>query len=132
MGNRAVVQIAALVFGLIYLAVGILGFLPFAGGSFSQEPSKVLGLISINLLHNIVHVLIGIGGLAAFTSVANSRTYCQVAGVILLLLGVVGIFAPNPFGIVPLGGFDIALHLLTGAILAYFGFAAPISARSGP
>ena len=126
MENRTVVQTVALVFGLIYLAVGILGFLPFAGGSFTQEPHNVLGLISINLLHNIVHLLIGIGGLAAFTSLSNSRTYCQVAGGILVLLGVLGIFVSNPFGIVPIGGFDIAIHLLTGAVLAYFGFAAPV------
>jgi Domain of unknown function (DUF4383) len=131
MGNRAVVQTVALVFGIIYLAVGILGFLPFVGGSYTQDVHNLLGFVPINLLHNIVHLLIGIAGLAAFTSVANSRMFCQVVGVVLLLLGVVGIFAANLFGIIPIGGFDIAIHLLSGAVLAYFGFAAPISARSG-
>ena len=29
-----------------------------------------------------------------------------------------------------IGGADIALHLVTGAVLAYFGFVAPVSTRS--
>ena len=124
------VQMVAVVFGIIYLAVGLLGFMPFAGGSYTQDAHKLLGFVEINLLHNIVHVLIGIGGLAAFTSMANSRRFCQVVGGVLLLLGVIGILNSNPFGIVPIGGFDILIHLLSGAVLAYFGFAAPVITRS--
>jgi hypothetical protein len=36
----------------------------------------------------------------------------------------------NPFGLLYLGGGDVALHLVTGAVLAYFGFVAPVSTRS--
>src|SRR5439155_224086 len=67
---------------------------------------------------------------AAASSVANSRTFCQVVGVILLIVGLLGVFVGNLFGILPLAGFDIPLHLVTGAVLAYFGFAATISVRS--
>ena len=67
--------------------------------------------------------MIGIAGVAAAASWAAARRYLQVFGVVLLLLGVVGIFVNNPLGLVPIGGFDIAIHLLTGGILAYFGFA---------
>jgi Domain of unknown function (DUF4383) len=130
MGNRTTVQIVALAFGVIYLAAGILGFLPFLGGSYTQTNSALLGIFQINLLHNLVHVVIGIAGLAAASSTANSRTYGQIVGVLLLLLGVIGVFSANPLGLVYLGGLDIALHLVSGAVLAYFGFAAPVSERS--
>jgi hypothetical protein len=120
--NRSIVQTVALVFGIVYLAVGILGFLPFLGGSYTQTSNNLLGLVPINLLHNIVHLVIGIAGLAAAASWAASRGYLQTFGVVLLLLGVVGIFVNNPLGLVPIGGFDVAIHLVTGAILAYFGF----------
>jgi hypothetical protein len=50
--------------------------------------------------------------------------------VILLLLGLIGIGAANPFGLLYIGGSDIALHLVTGGVLAYFGFVAPVSTRS--
>jgi hypothetical protein len=120
--NRSIAQTVALVFGIVYLAVGILGFLPFVGGSYTQTSSNLLGLVPINLLHNIVHLVIGIAGIAAAASWATSRSYLQIFGVVLLLLGAVGIFVNNPLGLVPIGGFDVAIHLVTGAILAYFGF----------
>src|ERR1700680_741909 len=130
MGERSSVQMAALLFGAIYLAVGIIGFLPFLGGSVTLTNSKLLGLFNINLLHNLVHVVIGIAGLAAVTSLPNSRRFCQVVGVVLLLLGVLGLFVASPLGILYIGQLDIPLHLVTGAVLAYFGFAAPVSTRS--
>ena len=130
MGNRSTVQMVALLFGAIYLAAGVLGFLPFLGGSYTMTNHALLGIFNINLLHNLVHIVIGIAGLAAAASVANSKTFCQVVGVILLLLGVLGVFVAKPLGLVDIGGLDIALHLVSGAILAYFGFAAPVSTRS--
>jgi hypothetical protein len=130
MGNRSTVQMVALAFGAIYLAAGVLGFLPFLGGSYTMTNSALLGLFNINLLHNLVHIVIGIAGLAAGASLANSRMFCQVAGVVLLLLGVLGVFVANPLGLLYIGGLDIALHLVSGAVLAYFGFAATVSARS--
>ena len=90
----------------------------------------MLGLFNVNLVHNLVHVLIGIAGLAGASSLANSRTFCQVVGVILLLLGVIGIFVASPLGLLDIGGLDIALHLVTGGVLAYFGFAATVSTRT--
>jgi len=135
MGNRAVVQTVALIFGVIYFLVGVLGFIgPLIGTSsfitITQDKHALLGLADINLLHNLVHLAIGLAGLAAASSVANSRAFCQVVGVILLMVGLLGIFVGNLFGILPLAGFDIPLHLVTGAVLAYFGFAATISVRS--
>jgi hypothetical protein len=115
MGSMTV-QAVALLFGVIYLAAGVLGFLPLLGGS---------------LLHNLVHVVIGIAGLAAVASVANSKRFSQIVGLLLLLLGVIGVFDANLLGLLYLGGLDIALHLVSGAVLVYFGFAAPISTRSG-
>ena len=64
---------------------------------------------------------LGIAGLAAASSELRSRQYAQVVGILLLLLGAIGLFDPVR-GLVPLGGVDVALHLLTGAVLAYFGF----------
>lgn len=116
MGNRSTLQTVALAFGAIYLAAGVLGFLAF--------------IFNNNLLHNLVHVVIGVAGVAAAASAANSRTFCQVVGVILLLLGVLGAFVAHPLGLLHIGGLDIALHLVSGAVLAYFGFAATVSTRS--
>src|SRR5207253_4577317 len=128
-GNRSTVQVAALVFGAIYLAVGIIGFLPFLGGSVTMTNSKLLGLFNINLLHNLVHVVIGIAGLAAVTSLPHARWFCQVVGVVLLLLGVLGVFVANPLGLLYIGGLDISLHIVSGAVLGQFGVVATVSTR---
>ena len=120
MGNRSMVQAVAAVFGAIYLVAGVLGFFIH----------PLLGIFQVNFLHDLVHIAIGIGGLAAASSLANSKTFCQIAGVILLLLGLIGIGVANPFGLLYIGGADVALHLVTGGVLAYFGFVAPVSTRS--
>jgi Domain of unknown function (DUF4383) len=125
MTGRSTVQWAALAFGVIYLVAGVLGFIPSL-----QTNHALFGIFQVNLLHNLLHVVIGIGGLAAVSSLANSRTFCQVVGVILLLLGVIGIGIPNPLGLLYIGQADIPLHLVSGALLAYFGFVAPVSTRS--
>jgi len=130
MGNRSTVQAAALTFGVIYLLAGLLGFLPLLGGSGGLTNRALFGIFQVNLFHNLVHIVIGIAGLAAASSTANSRTFGQVVGVILVLLGVIGLFNANPLGLLYIGQADIALHLVSGGILAYFGFVAPVSTRS--
>src|SRR5712692_9625760 len=107
----------AMAFGVIYLAAGILGMLPFLGGTFGMTPSNLLNVFSINLLHNVVHLGLGIAGLAAASSERHSRQYAQVVGIALILLGVLGISDPV-HGLLPLGGVDIALHLVSGSVLA--------------
>lgn len=126
-GNRSTPQTVAMLFGVVYLAVAILGFLPFLGGTYTQTPNNLLGLVPINLLHNLVHLVIGIAGIAAAASLASARTYLKIFGIILLLLGLLGLFVQNPLGLVPIGGFDVVIHLVTGAVLTYFGFAPEVA-----
>jgi hypothetical protein len=122
MRGRSLVQTVALAFGVIYLLVGVLGLAPFVGGSYTQTNSKLLGFVPINLLHNIVHLVIGLAGIAAAASLARSPQFCQVFGVVPIAIGIVGIFVSNPLSLIPIGGFDVVIHLATGGILAYFGF----------
>ena len=53
-----------------------------------------------------------------------AKTYAQVVGVVLLLLGIVGLVAGETilFNLVNVTIFEDITHLVTGAILAYFGF----------
>ncbi|MBV8081712.1 MAG: DUF4383 domain-containing protein [Candidatus Eremiobacteraeota bacterium] len=112
----------ALVFGIIYLLVGIAGFVPSIGGTLGMAPSVLLGLASINLIHNAVHLVIGFWGLAASTDLARAVSFCQTAGIVLVVLGLLGFFIPDGFGFVPLGGNDPWIHILSGLILALVGF----------
>ena len=117
----------ALVFGVVFLLIGFLGFVPALtpGGA-------LLGLFMVNGVHSIVHILFGIFGIAAaFTGF--SRLYNKVGGVIYLVLAVVGFvallgltaLAPGGMllGLVSINMADNVLHLVLGLVLAYVGFA---------
>ena len=111
----------ALVVGIVFVLVGILGFIPalLSGGA-------LLGIFAVNTLHSIVHLLIGIFGIAAAYT-GWSRMYNRVFGVIYLVLGVLG-FIPALYisgsllGIVAINTADNFLHLVVGLVLALVGF----------
>ena len=84
----------------------------------------LLGVFPVNVLHNAVHLLFGIWGLVASRTFGGAKSYAQIAGVLYLLLAGLGFAVPNGFGLVPLGGNDVWLHLVLGLVLAVVGFAA--------
>jgi hypothetical protein len=120
----------ATLFGAIYLIVGIAGFIPAFGGSMSMTPGMLFGIADVNVLHNIVHVIIGLAGLAGGRTESGGISFCKTFGIILLLIGVVGFITPNLLGILPIGGDDIWIHLTTGAILAIAGFTAAAPSKA--
>ena len=112
-------KLTAGVFGAVYTLVGILGF--FVTG---LAGSGTLIIFPVSPLHNVVHLAIGLGGLAAYAAgPALSRTFCQVAGATLAVVAVLGIIVSNPLGILPIGGFDVGLHVVSALVLMYIGFA---------
>jgi hypothetical protein len=114
----------ATLFGAIYVIVGILGFIPALGGSASMADSSLFGVASVNLLHNIVHLIIGLAGLSGGRTDSGAAAFGKTFGIILLVIGLLGFVQPNLLGILPIGGDDVWIHLITGAILAYVGFTA--------
>ena len=120
------VQRVAQVFGVGFLIAALAGFVA-AGMSMdphTETAPRALGLFPVNLVHNLIHLVFGVWGLAASRSRGGSRTYCRVSGAVYLVLVVMGFVAPDTFGLVPIGGNDIWLHALLGLPLAYFGFVA--------
>lgn len=109
----------AAVFGAIYLLVGIVGFVLVPGGE-----GDLFDLFPINALHNIVHILLGAILLYGSMSYTAAIQTTRGVGIVLILLGILGFIAADGFGLVPLGGNDIWLHLATGAILLATGFMA--------
>ena len=105
----------AVAFGAIYLLVGIIGFV---------LDSPLLGLFEVNLLHNVVHILLGAVLLYGSMSYSSAIMAARGVGAVRVLLGIVGFIVPDGFGLVTLGGHDIWLHIASGAILLATGFMA--------
>jgi hypothetical protein len=126
-----IARTVALVLGVVYVLVGILGFIPgitSQGGDFGDMQSAtgaILGIFPVNVLHNIVHLAIGAALLYGSTATALAIVVSRVIGVVYLLVGVIGFVSPDTFGLMPIGGADILLHLATAAVLLYIGFMAP-------
>jgi hypothetical protein len=126
---------AALVFGVVFLLVGVVGFFPApppAGApplTVEHGHGLALGMFPINTLHNIVHLLFGVLGIAAARgAILSARGYFQLVAVSYALLVVLGLLpATNTtFGLIPIWGNDVWLHALIAAGAAYFGFVAPV------
>jgi len=123
------VQNVAGLFGVVFLLIGALGFL--AGGmSMEADPAlapRVLGLFPVNVLHNAIHLVFGVWGLAGSRTVAGASLFAKGAGAIYLVLAIAGFVIPTTFGLIPIGGHDIWLHALIGVVLLAVGFRGPRS-----
>ena len=123
----------ALIFGVVFLIIGAGGFIPgLTDHSATPDPGLTvtsgygheLGMFPINILHNLVHLLFGVGGLLASRSFGGARTYARGTAIIYALFTVMGLIPGlnTTFGLVPLYGGDVVLHLVLFLIAAYFGF----------
>lgn len=126
-------QYFALIIGIIFLLVGVMGFIPgfvkeptvdMPGLSYTTGAGYLLGLFPINVLHNVVHLLVGILGIVASNTLGSSRLYSGVLAIFYGVLAVMGLFPPTQatLGLIPIFGNDVWLHGLTAAIATYFGF----------
>jgi hypothetical protein len=124
MRERTPVQSTAMLVGIVFLLVGILGFIPgittnldditFAGNDSGAE---LLGIFQVSILHNIVHGLFGLVGLYLARTWQGARTYLIGGGVIYLVLFLYGIVISDGSGanFVPVNSpEDDILHLLLG------------------
>jgi hypothetical protein len=122
---RTLTQRAAMIFGVVFLLVGLLGLFLDGGTGMESHPDRaprLLGLFPVNLLHNLVHLGFGVWGLLAARTHSAARGYHRAGAVIYLVLVVLAFIDPTTFGLVPIGGNDIWLHAVLAAGLGYFGF----------
>jgi hypothetical protein len=120
MRDRSLAQTLTLVFGLAFLGAGVLGFIPgittnlsdieFAG---NDSPSELLGIFQVSILHNIVHLLFGIAGIALARTPDGARTYLLGSGVIYVVLFLYGLLvgSGSDANFVPINNAGDFLHL---------------------
>jgi Domain of unknown function (DUF4383) len=124
MRDRSLAQTLALLFGIAFLGVGILGFIPgittnigdikFAG---NDSPAELLGIFQVSILHNIVHLLFGVAGVALSRTFSGSLSFMLWGGVIYLVLFLYGLFVDQDSdgNFVAINTADNWLHLVFGA-----------------
>ena len=125
--DRAPVQMLAMLVGATFLLVGILGFIPgitthYGDLSFAGDGSeaKLLGIFQVSILHNIVHLLFGIVGLALARTWDGARKYLIGGGIVYLVLWILGLV--NGADWIPSNTADNWLHFGLGAGMLALGF----------
>src|SRR5215207_6113871 len=111
----------ALVVGIIYLVIGIAGFIPglvqgqvYPDLAVDTGAGALLGLFPVNVVHHLVHLLVGVLGIAAYRAFDTARLYARGLAIVYGVLAV--------FGLTPLFSHDVWLHAGTAIIAAYFGW----------
>lgn len=139
--DTGTVQKAARLVGIVFLLVGILGFVPGITSNYSHmtlmsnsSTAKLLGLFQVSILHNFVHLLYGVVGLVAARTFGGARKYLVVGGAVYLVLFVYGLVVSqkSAANFVPLNGADDILHLVLGIGMIGLGVALTRGGTAGP
>jgi hypothetical protein len=133
-------SMSALVVGAVFLLVGILGFIPgvttdydmmsFAG---HDSMAKLLGLFQVSVLHNIVHLLFGVAGIALARTARTAAGYLMAGGVVYLVLWIYGLIVDqaSQANFVPLNTPDNWQHFVLGLGMIALGLFAFRTVRAG-
>lgn len=119
-GETTVLKKLAVAFGVVFLVVGVLGFV-----SAAAPEGHLLGLFHINALHNVVHLASGAVALwAGLSSERNSKLYFQIFGVVYAAVAILGfVYGDQPIlGLVANNTADTWLHVVIAIVALYLGF----------
>jgi len=120
-GTRHPVQLAATIVAAVFLLVGVLGFIPGAtteydGMTFAghESTAMLLGVFHVSILHNIVHLLFGVVGLALARTAPGATNFLIGGGIVYAVLWLYGLLIDHdsPANFVPLNTADNWLHLI--------------------
>ena len=130
----------ALIAGIVYLALGILGLVPAAlmPPPIDAPPTRfalfygyLLGLFPVNILHTAMNIAVGALGLAAWSGRMSAMRYARALAWLFGGLAVMGMLplVNTAFGLMPLHAHDIWLHAITALAAAYVGWREPAAMR---
>jgi hypothetical protein len=126
------VQTVATVVAAAFLVVGILGLIPgitthYGDMSFAghESSSQLLNIFEVSVLHNIVHLLFGVVGLALARTPGGAGAFLVGGGAIYLVLWLYGLLIDkgSSANFVPLDSADDWLHFALGLVMVAAGFA---------
>ncbi|GAA3398626.1 DUF4383 domain-containing protein [Streptomyces roseoviridis] len=129
-GSASPLRTAALLVGVVFLVVGVLGFIPgvttdYDAMKFAEHDSgaELFGVFQVSVLHNIVHLLFGIAGIAMSRSAPTARTFLVGGGLIYLVLWLYGLLIDldSDANFVPVNSPDNWLHFVLGLAMLLMG-----------
>lgn len=111
----------ALVFGAVFLLIGVLGFVP----GITNDEQMLLGIFHVNAIHNIIHLASGAVALGVgLNSDKSARYYFQIFGVVYGLVAALGFVYGDKdiLGLVSSNMADTLLHIVIALAALTLGF----------
>jgi len=125
---------AAILFGIVFLVVGILGFVPAATPPMADGGGgMLLNLFHVNTAHNLIHLASGVVFLlCGLAGAGPSRTFFRIFGVVYALVAILGLVKGNGMllGMVANNMADVWLHVVLAVAMLYLGFVAKDTATA--
>ena len=128
--QKSDLQRACAAVGAVFLLVGIMGFVPGITTDYSsmelaghESDAKLLGIFEVSILHNIVHLLFGVAGLAMARAWDSARAYRIGGGAVYLVLWIYGLLIDHESAanFVPVNDADNWLHFVLGVAMIALG-----------
>ncbi|GGC96184.1 hypothetical protein GCM10011512_24000 [Tersicoccus solisilvae] len=128
--SRGIARTAAAVVALVFLVVGILGFVPGVTTGVDRltlaghdSGALLLGIFQVSVLHNVIHLAFGVVGLLMSRTAGAARTFLIGGGIIYLALWLLGLLFGHDtaLNIVPVNDADNWLHLGLGVVMVLLG-----------
>jgi hypothetical protein len=129
--SRSNVQRGAALVGVVFLLVGVLGFVPGVTTGYSHlafathmSGAQLFGLFQVSILHNLVHLAFGVVGLVCARSPLRARNFLLYGGLVYLAFFLYGIVVEyqSAANFVPFDDADNVLHFLLGAGMIVLSF----------
>ena len=117
------IKTAALLFGIVFLLIGILGFVP----AVTPDNGMLLGVFHVNIAHNIIHLASGVVFLlCGMAGAGPSRTFFQIFGIIYAVVAVLGFYYGDNalLGLISNNTADTWLHVVLAVVMLFLGFGA--------
>ncbi len=117
--DKSLNRTVALVFGAIYALVGLAGFFVTGFDNVADEKGDSLLGFGVTVVHNLVHLAIGLVLIAASRKTETARAANLAIGATYILLAVLGpVIDDSGIDVIGLNGADNVLHALSGLVLA--------------
>jgi len=122
-GNQKMIKTAAILFGIVFLLIGILGFVP----AVTTSNGMLLGIFHVNTAHNLVHLASGVVFLlCGIAGASASRTFFRIFGIVYALVALLGFYYGDQplLGLISNNTADTWLHVVLAVVMLFLGFGA--------
>jgi hypothetical protein len=118
--------------GLVFVVLGVLGFVPGVVQDYGElkwwksgSGAELFGVFQTSILHNLLYIGIGVAGLVAARRPASARSFLTFGGALYFALGIFGLLVDreSDWNFLPFDRAGDWLHIGIGIAMLYVGLA---------